>query len=181
MHLGSILHDDDAKRRLIDMMLGEYRKLVKEPYCPATIFGTIQSANKSKRMRCSLDLGSILSQINPSEDYISVDFNMSCIESFLSWAKTEARSFVLTWVILIFLYVCPKLRDTVMENTEPSIGVRYFKDFEERFDVALCGILVHRKERKEERSQLKVAAKTPFNIVIDELLLYDFIRTSRVE
>jgi hypothetical protein len=180
MHLRSVLFDDDCKRRTIDMMIEEYRELSKHPYCPSTVYGKHPQVQKDKKQRCSADLGSILSELNPKKDYMNVDFNMSCIETFLSWAKTSAPTFVLTWVMLVFLYVCPKLRDVVMEHTEPAIGSTFFETFEERFEAGLCGILVHRKERKEERSQLKVTAKTPFEIVLDQLLYYEFIRTSPV-
>lgn len=96
------------------------------------------------------------------------------------WLNTQNQSgHVRMWNVLLLLYVCPKLRDLVCENTEPALAIPYFENFEKRFTVALCGILIHKKERKEDRSQIRTEARPPLDIVIDERMRFDFIRSSK--
>lgn len=178
-NLANLFYDEHCQRHMISVAARELQRLVEAQteYSSAVIYGPMRKANTTEPSQC--DLGGLYNKVTADPDYISLEYSYNHIKDFLFEINTSQQSYiVLTWVVLLFLYVCPRLRDIVAENTEPALFVPYFEKFETRFTVALCGKLIHKRDRKEDRSQIKIEAKPPIDIVLSERMRFDFIRSS---
>lgn len=185
-NLYNLFYNDVSKRAFISRVGEGFKELYEaaKPYTPLIIHGPIPKPkdDSDKDFRpptAGVNLGAILKNTTTPNDYISPEFNYNTIQHNIFWAISEATSsHALTWIVLSLLYVCPESRKLVEEQTEPTLAIPYFEKFEERFEFARYGILIHKTDRKEERSCLNVAAKTPLSYLLDEILFFDFIRSS---
>ena len=185
LNLASLFYNEVAQRRLINIAYEAFDKMMTnhQNYTSSVIYGPVAlpdyEENASKQ---ALDLSGLLSSVAPETSYISKEYSHLTVSKFFQEINTTAQPrVVLTWVVLVIFFVCPRIRDLVAESTEPALYKPYFENFEERFTVFLCGILVHKRERKggkEDRSQIKTEALSPLEIVMKEMEYFDFLRSS---
>ena len=78
--------------------------------------------------------------------------------------------------MLCFMYVSRHFRALICEHTEQYLATQYFKDFEARLTVAICGHVVPKKPRRRKEvthtSNVIQACDTPVDIAIDERILF---------
>lgn len=190
LNLANLFYDEACQKHFISFMAEQYAALYEngKTCSPCVIYGPPRAEDIKRDMdqvppTTNTDLSGLLRNTTPETSYISLEYNYNFIKDFLLWAVTTNRSDkVRIWLILSFFLVCPEVRipgGIVYENTEPALSVAYFDGFERRFEVALCGILIHQKDRKENRSKIRAESRPPIDIVISELIFFNFIRASR--
>lgn len=181
-NLAYLLENPISQRRFIAEAAAGFDELVgsQTKYSSSVIYGPVDfSDDEEEPAPQAMDLSGLLSQTANDTSYISIEHCHKKVKAFFDDINARSQPCaVLTWVVLVILFVCPRLREIVCENTEPALFVPFFDDYEKRFTVSLCGILVHKRERKEERSQIKTEALSPFEIVLQELANFHRIRTS---
>lgn len=180
-NLAWLFTNEVSQRRFIAVAAEAFEELIanQTEYTSSVIYGPVNlSDREDDGPPQAFDLSGLLNQIEPEKSYISKEHSHRFVSTFFKDISTTAQpEHILTWVVLVIFFVCPRLRKRVAENTEPAL-LKYFDDFSRRFTLRLCGNLVHKRERKEERSQVKTEALSPFEIVISERILFDFIRSS---
>jgi hypothetical protein len=187
LNLRNLIYNTAHQLELVARMKTEYRLLYESDHPYSCIFYGEQQNDIDRTedldtvvpKSSTVDLGSLLSHTNEDPNYISPDFTYNFIKQWLDWVTTENKSsFVLTWFVFSMFYVSPRLRELVCENTEPALAAPFFENYSERFSVKLCGVLIAKKDRKDDKSRLRVTALTPLEIVVSERLRFDTIRAS---
>lgn len=184
-NLASLFYDEVAQRRLIATAATAFDELMTnhQNYTSSVIYGPTNLPDyDDDKAPQALDLSGLLGSITPETSYISKEYSHSEVSKFFKEINATAQPYaVLTWVVLVIFFICPRIREIVAENTEPALYTPYFDNFEERFTVYLCGILVHKRDRKEDRSQIKTEALHPLQMTYKERLFFDFLRSSPPE
>lgn len=88
--------------------------------------------------------------------------------TFMEWVAENGSPMMLTWSILILLFVSDHCKKMVCECTPEPLSMAYFATFDNRFEEYLCGRMVHNKSAK--KSEVVVTAKSPTEIVLREWL-----------
>ena len=183
-NLARLFNDEVCQRRLINIASEAFDEMMTnhQNYTSSVIYGPVHLRDyKDDSLKQALDLSGLLNTISSETSYISKEHSHSVVSKFFEEINTTAQpDVVLTWVVLVLFFVCPRIRDLVAKDTEPALN-EYFKNFEQRFTVFLCGILVHKRERKggkEDRSQIKTEALSPIDIVLKEKEYFNFLRSS---
>ena len=90
--------------------------------------------------------------------------------TFMKWVteNNDVNPMIVTWAVLIALYLSDPAKDVVCSMTRPDIARAYLEKFDERFETYLCGKLQHNKAHK--KSDLIRQAKSPTEIVLHEWL-----------
>lgn len=188
LNLNHLLFNHDVQKHFLVSMLEElenYKIRIKNecPYSSNLLYG----AEREKKLsvdrnfyveNTSIDLSTILGNLVETPNYIGEEFVFGTIRAKLQWAIHENVSpLILTWFVLVFLYVSPELRRRVQLQTEPALSY-FFKDFEHRFEINCWGVLTHIKDKKEERSKLDVSALSPLQIVVKECSYFLHIQST---
>lgn len=182
-----LFHYDVQKHFLISMLeeLEQYRVRIKNecPYSSGLLYG-IEKKEKDtvdanfNVENTSIDLSTILGNLVETPNYIGEEFVFGTIRAKLQWAIHENVSpLILTWFVLVFLYVSPELRKRVQTQTEPALAY-FFNDFEHRFEINCWGVLTHVKDKKDERSKLDVSALSPLQLVIKECSYFSLLQST---
>ena len=188
LNLNHLLFNYDIQKHFLVSMLGEleaYRSRIREecPYSSGLLYG-IEKEETSKVdsdynvENTSIDLSTILGNLVETPNYVGEEFIFGTIVAKLKWAIYETvPPLILTWFVLVFLYVSPELRRRVQMQTEPALSY-FFKDFEQRFEINCWGVLTHIKDKKDERSKLDVSALSPLQIVVKECSYFNKLQST---
>jgi hypothetical protein len=101
-----------------------------------------------------------------------LDDDFKTIECHLNWILTNSTvdAFQLTWCILFIFYVSDDAKRIASKYSHPIVASEYFKHYNTRFEIHLCGQLKHVKP--EKKSILNRQAKPPFEVILTEWLNY---------
>lgn len=101
--------------------------------------------------------------------------------TFMKWVifTPDINPLIITWAVLLSLYLSDTAKDVVCALTTPHIARAYLENFNERFETYLCGELKHNKSHK--RSDLIRQAKSPTEIVLHEWIYAKQLYTGLAE
>ena len=176
--LNSVLFECATQKRFIQLFLSTFDnvKLVDSVLIDA-LFGFVGSASQTKPISKKDSFNNAVSMVltdhhgqNKSVTSEMVSYSMSTIKTHLQWIISPGCNdvFQCTWVTLVLLYVSDDAKLLVSKYTHPSMATHYFDEYNDRFELFLCGQLRHVKALK--KSCLLRQAKTPFEIVLNEWL-----------
>lgn len=176
--LNSVLFECTTQKRLIQLFLSAFDSIkLADSVLVDALFGFVGSASQTKPNYKKDSFNNAVSMV--LTDHIGqkksvasemVLHSMSTIKKHLEWILSSGctDAFQCTWVTLVLLYVSDDAKLLVSKYTHPSMATHYFDEYNDRFELFLCGQLKHVKSLK--KSCLLRQAKTPFEIVLNEWL-----------
>lgn len=204
LHLRWVLFNADSTRRnalvFILALRRAYERSLNHP--KTTMLYGDPPEEKPKKSSEFISIGKLMR----GEKKASLTDMKTCIDTIeakILEALEKKSPLINAWVMIIIMYVSHYFRKLICENTEQKIAEHYFshfdgntqhklniadayfKNFDDRFIIALCGHVVPKKSRKPapdsvlKDQKVMRASEPPILIVFDEQNLFLMLQRMR--
>lgn len=206
LHLRWVLFNADSTRRnalvFIVALRRAHERSLKNPVS-SMLYGEPPKVEKKKQS----DFVSMISlmRVGKKPNLVGIKTCIDSIEAKIHDALQKKSPLINAWIMIIIMYVSHYFRKLICENTEQKIAEHYFshfngntqirlniadeyfKNFDDRFNLALCGHVVPKKSRKPVSASDKLnteqkvvrASEPPLLIVVDEQTLFLMLQRMR--
>lgn len=204
LHLRYVLFNPDSTRRnalaFIHALKHAHKRSLNHP-ASSMLYGK-PCETEDKKPSEFITLAKLM-RVGEKADFTVIKTCIDTIETKIIEALQKESAVINTWIMIIIMYVSHYFRKLICENTEQKIAEHYFthfkgdtevrlniadeyfKNFDDRFNLALCGHVVPKKSRKPaaenkyKDQKLIRASEPPILIVFDEQNLFLMLQRMR--
>lgn len=204
LHLRWVLFNADSTRRNAQVFIlalrRAYERSLNQPES-SMLYGDPPETQKKKPSEFVSMVKLMRSE--KKTDLTDIESCIDTIEIKILEALEKKSSVINAWIMIIIMYVSHYFRKLICENTEQKIAEHYFshfdgntqhklniadeyfKNFDDRFNIALCGHVVPKKSRKPvpdsviKDQKVVRSSEPPILIVFDEQTLFLMLQRMR--